>query len=1118
MSKSKYNLGDFIETVPSCLQMATLAMAWEIFNQGHDRLVVLDRQQAPLGVLHVRQLLSQGLRVASNSKNTKQSPLKATTLKAIARLLEPVETLPAQFSLEQFQLHLDSRSQQGDRPVAIVDAEGNFLGLLEQAKLWKFLAGRKEEGDRVARATAIVAPVDPGIEPAQLDPIVQLLEKLPLPLMLQTSFGEVIAQNPAWNRQFGNMGNPEAVRQEVEAILNLAETQQSIVEPESTTVGEFVEASGDDRHSSDRSAAIYHSSFTTWHEQVSLLSAADAANSHAVNDTIRYCQQGEEEGTCICVCPGQYGQDRVWQFLKIPLQISVISRQQQSERIWLLMATDVTEQQQMASELAAKNADLIQLNRLKDEFLACISHELRTPLTAMLGLSTLLKDQALGQLNERQARYARLIHENGRHLMSVVNDILDLTRMETGQIELTLEPVQVRKVCERAIEQARLAFSPKKSKTDRATAAADSDLEHRFTLAIDPDLDIIVADELRLRQMLVHLLGNAFKFTTSGGEIGLRVSYWAGWIAFTVWDTGIGIPEHQQHLIFQKFQQLETPLTRQFEGTGLGLVLTRALARLHGGDVSFLSKEGKGSQFTLLLAPTPPKKRTGGAGEAGETGEATEQVNLRNLPANLHRQSSASDTSNNKLARRTDGRKDRRKDSSSLGSLSASADRQLVLVVEAAPRFIEDLAEQLTSLGYWVAIARSGTEALEKARRLQPGVIFINPLLPLLSGWDVLTLLKSDPATSQIPIVVTTTRAEKNQALSHRADEFLSLPVQQQVLQQLMTRLCDVPSVNHPQAELSHRIQKSERLTILRLVTPNATLLSGGDADRLESSLCHCRILEADDLEQASLLARIWRPNAILLERAICEPLDFLQQLTEYPSLVDLPIVTLDPAIAQAADRLEQLNVFPCLTNTPPSPEVLLSVLQMAAGISWEYSVLVLDVASLDELPDEHRSTQASAVMIWAEWLQALIQYLQTAGFRVVMPHSWEEVQQQIQQQNVDLMLVCLGELQLAEKARTAIAALEQQHQLPPIVAMERLFTQNEVREQFPAYLEAEGRSPLPSEPICNLGSTTVASDTESIERALGAIATKVLPSSLSMEELLENIHQTLLAHPMKRG
>jgi signal transduction histidine kinase/CheY-like chemotaxis protein len=996
--------------------------------------------------------LPQWLPRASHSQSTKQPLLKAT-----ARLLEPVEILPAGFSLEQFQSYLHSRSESSDdRPIAIVDAQGKFLGLLAQTKLWKFLATARVESSLLLKAA-----MNQSVEPAQLDPIVQLLEILPLPLMLQTSLGEVITQNPAWHRQFGNLGNPEAVRQEVAAILNLPATQPTAIKSESATVAEV----------SDWSAVLQ--------QQVTLLSPSNAACK-----TTSHCQQGDREGTCICVWSGQHGQDRVWQFIKIPLPMSVVSHQQQSEQLWLLMATDVTEQQQMASELAAKNADLIQLNRLKDEFLACISHELRTPLTAMLGLSTLLKDRALGELNERQARYARLIHENGRHLMSVVNDILDLTSMETGQLELTLEPVQLHQVCERAVEQARLAINPKNSKTD-SSAAGTGSLEHRFTLTIEPNLEIIIADELRLRQMLVHLLANAFKFTAAGGEIGLRVSYWAGWIAFTVWDTGIGIPEHQQHLIFQKFQQLETPLTRQFEGTGLGLVLTRALARLHGGDVSFLSKEGKGSQFTLLLPPTPPKKR---AGEVGET-EQDELV----------------------VQHRTPGRKE----SSSPDSLNASnPDRQLVLAVEAAPRFIEDLAEQLTSLGYWVAIARSGTEALEKARRLQPGVIFINPLLPLLSGWDVLTLLKSDPATSQIPIVVTTTRAEKNQAISHRADEFISLPVQPQVLQQVMTRLCSAPSVTR-QVELSQRVQKSKRLTILRLVNPNSELLVGGDFSQLESSLSCCRILEADDLEQASLLARIWRPNAILLEQAICEPLDFLQQLSEYPSLADLPIVTLDAAIAQVASEVEQLKIFPCLTNKPKPPiKDLLSVLHLAAGASWEYSVMVLDIASLDESPDEHHSARASAMSIRTEWLQALIQYLQTAGFRVVMPHTWEEVQQQIQQQNVDLMFVCLGELPLVEKARTAIAALEPPHQLPPIIAMEQLFDQNEVREQFLAYLEAEGRSPLPSEPSHNLGSTTAVSDLASIERALGAIATKVLPSSLSMEELLDNIYQTLLAYP----
>jgi nitrogen-specific signal transduction histidine kinase/CheY-like chemotaxis protein len=360
--------------------------------------------------------------------------------------------------------------------------------------------------------------------------------------------------------------------------------------------------------------------------------------------------------------------------------------------------------QQIARELAAKNADLVQLNRLKDEFLACISHELRTPLTAVLGLSSLLKDQLSGTMNERQVRYAQLIHLSGRHLMTIVNDILDLTRMEPGQLEITLEPVNIATVCNRAFEQAQ------QSRLEEAKPEAGQELPAAlptFTLEIEPGLETLIADEMRLRQMLLNLLSNALKFTHADGKIGLRVNLWEGLIAFTVWDTGIGIPAEKQHLIFQKFQQLENPLTRRFEGTGLGLVLTQRLARLHGGDVTFVSKESQGSQFTLPLPPTHPQL--------------------------------AIDPDHESVV---------------FPSVSRSPHNRLVLVVEAVVRSIEHLSEQLSDLGYRVIIARSGTEAVEKARRLQPCTILLNPLLPTLSGWDVLTLLKADPQTRPIPVTV----------------------------------------------------------------------------------------------------------------------------------------------------------------------------------------------------------------------------------------------------------------------------------------------------------------------------------------------------------------------------
>ncbi|NJR59765.1 MAG: hypothetical protein HC769_13510 [Cyanobacteria bacterium CRU_2_1] len=532
-------------------------------------------------------------------------------------------------------------------------------------------------------------PIDP---PTVLDPLIDLLERLPIPLMLQTTTGRVVTQNLAWRQQVEELRDPGQVRREAALIL------ESIAWKERQ--GEAIGASPSppiDRVSDGLPIDVWTNPIRP---------------DDGVVRQSGSCRLGIEPNTCVCICPMKNGQDRVWKFLKIPMGIApshfdrrfdlafsqasietldpspasqfklatlgfspdpVWRLLAQTESLWLVLAQDTTEQHQVARELAAKNADLVQLNRLKDEFLACISHELKTPLTAVLGLSSLLKDHLLGELNERQSRYAQLIYQSGRHLILIVNDILDLTRIETGQLDLTLEPVQVEAVCLHAHEQARQMHLLESAEGRSAMAEGRSDIFAQFSLDIQPGVENLVADELRLRQMLSNLLSNALKFTPATGEIGLRVESWDGWIAFTVWDTGIGIPADKQHLIFQKFQQLENPLTRQFEGTGLGLVLTQRLARLHGGDVTFTSVEGAGSQFTLLLPPSPP--------------QAPSQA-----PQNLkveHRSSFGQPT-------------------------TITARNRLVIVVEATPQLIEELSRQLAGLGYRVAIARSGTEALEK--------------------------------------------------------------------------------------------------------------------------------------------------------------------------------------------------------------------------------------------------------------------------------------------------------------------------------------------------------------------------------------------------------------------
>jgi signal transduction histidine kinase/DNA-binding response OmpR family regulator len=994
-------------------------------------------------------------------------------------LYEPLIELPVNLPISQLAPYLKDLEQW---QYALIDESGECLGLLNQTQLLKFLVLNPIPSLQGASGTAEIQKSleqlgekaiafehtrrSPSAEPTfaesistesiSADLLIDLLERLPLPMMLQTSTGEVVARNLSWREQLGELQDPSTVGREAALLLEAATPVLQRSHPASPST-EF--------------------SF----EPPSLVNAAErfpssepwsvATPMDAMGDRFSFCQLGADLDTCVCTCPMKDGQERTWQFLKIPLGnrstyaqfsmaalLSVVESRRRaqsgfqshemfdfaaepdhpskahSQELWLVMAQDTTEQHRVAKELTAKNADLVQLNRLKDEFLACISHELKTPLTAVLGLSTLLKDQALGELNNRQTRYAQLIHQSGRHLVLIVNDILDLTRIETGQLELTLEPVHIRTACDRAYEQARRLQPQEESPgTEICTSAS----EIRFNLMVQPGLETLIADELRLRQMLTNLLSNAFKFTEVGGEVGLTVEAWEGWIAFTVWDTGIGIPDEKQHLIFQKFQQLENPLTRRYEGTGLGLVLTQRLARLHGGDVTFTSVQGQGSQFTILLPPSPPQAA------------ATETQSL-------------------------------------VKPLAQTYSNRLMLVVEVVPRFLEDLTHQLAGLGYRVAIARSGTEALEKVRRLQPATVFLNPALPLLAGWDVLTLLKSDAETRHIPVIVTASHLEKTQAQRNGANGFLSLPIQPDALEKSLEPL--TRKAAEPQDAVTS-------LTILHLNAGGQVLAAQSEHYLAThfNSLLHphnCRMLEVDDLDQADLLAKVWKPNVLLLDGIISDPITYLKQLSEYPALAALPLVTLTAEITQAANQLP-LTVFPCLAS--PSDEAansnadsaLLQVIQVAAGLGWAPHVLVVDVTALQQdwasLPPsdwvEGTAPDPNAKRT-AEWLQASMQYFQAAGFRSSISRSWSEVLEQIQHQSVDLLLLCVRHAEPHPSVLKALQTLAQVGTKPPVLVW--------------------NCQPQPFE----MGA---------IGEVLEAIAAQVLPPSLSMKELLDQINQTLV-------
>ncbi|MFB2839269.1 ATP-binding protein [Floridanema evergladense] len=1102
----------------------------DIFQQNEcDRIVVISEEDTPLGVLHLYSLLpylrerkakksssvssttakpeTQGKTASSRSHRTAS---KSSLLQPLSELdlsvITPLITLPAEFSLREFWPYLQNEISRLEKTqdLGLVNLAGKFLGLLDIKTLLEFIATNlsdlqlNQDSLNLAKV-ALTNQRNLPDEVAALNSLMQLLERLPLPLMLQTGKGQSVKQNLAWRQYFDSLQDADWLRQEIAELLEFLPSEEQGKLPR-----EF--------HYCPEKA-------NNWYDNEQERFAAPVS-------LPKLCELGNNPDSCTCVCPMQNGTERVWQFVKIPLGnvladtelslreanlsidfsqanefrlANLISRNILGETednttsaaqkslshndLWLVLAQDVTESHQVAKELAAKNADLMQLNRLKDEFLACISHELKTPLTAILGLSSLLKDQVLGELNDRQARYTRLIHQSGRHLMTIVNDILDLTRMETGQLELMLAPVDIQAVCDRAYQQSRqIHLSRKSGDPDDINS---NEPETKFTLTIESRLDSLVADEMRLRQMLVHLLSNALKFTEVTGQIGLRVSYWEGWIAFTVWDTGIGIPEDKQHLIFQKFQQLENPLTRQFEGTGLGLVLTQRLARLHGGDVSFTSKPGSGSEFTLLLPPSPPNSHWEMEAE-GKGEKFSFNATGINTTANL-----------------------------SITSISS----RLVLVVESIPRLIEDLSQQLSSLGYRVVIARSGTEALEKARRLQPYAIFLNPLLPLLSGWDVLTLLKASPQTQHIPVVVTASRGEKEYAYSKRADGFLSLPVQQDSLKQSLEK------ITHPVK--SQQQSSNISLTILRLNAGDKNLESrirspnyppNSDSDL--SNLLHqhnYRVLEADDLVQAELLARIWQPQVVLLEGKIVEPQSYLEQLIEYQALASLPLVTMDEATTHAAlqvgnkEENTTLQVYPCLgiNGALPEANILLQAIQVAAGISCKFTILVVDISTMPDLgksftnePSENRSPAGNSKKR-TEWLQALIQYLQTAGLKVVTGQSWAEVLQQAQHYSVDLLLIDFGNSTANSTLVKALSDLRQVAQRPPTIVL--------VRQGGKPQNERISNSENPSQGLTNSAGETAAYHLDFWASTLGDVATSILPSSISMEDLLNQIRHTLL-------
>jgi signal transduction histidine kinase/CheY-like chemotaxis protein len=370
------------------------------------------------------------------------------------------------------------------------------------------------------------------------------------------------------------------------------------------------------------------------------------------------------------------------------------------------------------ADLSAANAELARSSRLKSEFLANMSHELRTPLNAILGLSESLLEQRSGPLTERQIRSVITIESSGRHLLSLINDVLDVSKVEAGKLVLELEDVDTRAICEASFQLVRQQAMSK-----------------RQTLQFTCEMDArpLYADPRRIKQMLVNLLSNAVKFTPEGGRIGLEVmgDAAAGRITFTVWDTGIGIAPEDQPRLFQPFVQVQSALSREYEGTGLGLVLVQRLAELHGGSVKLESDSNRGSRFIVSL----PWNHAHISSGPRRTVEAEPITGVRSA-----------------------------------------------LIIEDAYTAYEQLERYLTEMDVRSVIHECGTGAVDRAAKVSPDVILLDILLPDLSGWEVLRQLKSNDQTRHIPVIVISVVDERGTPQADGAAGYLVKPISREQL------------------------------------------------------------------------------------------------------------------------------------------------------------------------------------------------------------------------------------------------------------------------------------------------------------------------------------------------
>ena len=491
--------------------------------------------------------------------------------------------------------------------------------------------------------------------------------------------------------------------------------------------------------------------------------------------------------------------------------------------------------ERVLADVEVARDEAIRADRAKSAFLANMSHELRTPLNAIIGYAELLIEEAEDSGDSATIDDLKKIIDAGRHLLTLINDVLDLSKIEAERLSLHDECINVRQL----LESVRETVQPLASRNS-----------NQFLIEQAANAAELQADVTRVRQLLLNLLSNAFKFTNQG-TVSLTVSRVAGspgeTLEFAVRDTGIGITDEQLRRLFQPFSQADTSTTKRFGGTGLGLAICKRLAELMGGGIRAESVAGEGSTFTVFL----PVQRQ----EVPHEVPAVEPVAYV-LP--------------------------------SANPASLPADAPLVLVIDDDPAVRDLMGRQLNREGLRVVTAASGKEGIELARTMQPAFITLDVIMPGTDGWAVLSDLKGDPSTRDLPVIMLTMVDDRDLGFTLGASDFMMKPIDRERLLQIVAKYRPAPGRPILIAEDDLAARELLQRTLTGAGYPVVEAVNGRDALEL-----------LDKTAPALVLLDLMMP--------VMDGFDFLDEIRHPPRSSTVPVIVVTAKELTASDR-ERLN------------------------------------------------------------------------------------------------------------------------------------------------------------------------------------------------------------------